>query len=139
MKKIKLYRAVEDFNKNCSYAVLLNGNKVAELKNGEEKIIEIADDPEKLNLKAKIHWCESNKLSCLSLNNDGTIKVTGNRFLNKQLPLLGAIFPLTGLLIFNRNNELLKDLGIGILVLLLLGIIATLTIWKNKWLEINAE
>ena len=139
MTKIKLYRPVEDFNKDSSYAVLINGKKVAELKNGEEKTIEIADEPETLNLKAKIYWCGSNKLSCLSLNNNDTIKVTGNRFLNKQLPLLGSIFPLTGMLIFNKNNELLKDLGIGILVLLLLGIIAALTLWKNKWLEISAE
>lgn len=139
MTKIKLYRPVEDFNKDSSYAVLINGKKVAELKNGEEKTIEIGDEPETLNLKAQIHWCGSKKLSCLNLNNDGTIKVTGNKFLNKQLPLLGSIFPLTGMLIFNKNNELFKNVGIAILVLLLLGVIATLTLWKNKWLEITAE
>jgi hypothetical protein len=139
MKKIKLYRPIENFNKNCSYEILVNGKKMTELKNGEEKIIEISNEIEKSNLKAKIQWCGSEKLLISESNNIEVVKVTGNKFLNRQMPFVGGLFPLTGIVIFSGNSELFKNVGIGILILLLFGLIGTLTIWKNKWLNVNKE
>ncbi len=39
MKIITLSRPKENFNKNCSYEILLDNQIVATLHNGEEKII----------------------------------------------------------------------------------------------------
>lgn len=66
------------------------------------------------------------------------IIVRGNTFLNKKLPLFGAMIPLTGILIFS-SNIISKSIGIGILILFLVGITATLTIGRNKWLKLKKE
>ncbi|WP_319231218.1 hypothetical protein [Draconibacterium orientale] len=137
MKKIKLYRPNETFNKNHAYEILVDGKKVAELKNGEEETIELTGD--KSCLKAKTLWCGSKKLIISDSDRVETVKVCGNKFLNKQMPFIGTLFPLTGIVFFSGNNELLKNIGIGILIILLLGVIATLTIWRNKWLNVNKE
>lgn len=137
MKKVKLYRPNETFNNNNAYKILVDGEKVAELKNGEEKTIELADD--KSCLKAKTLWCGSKKLIISDSDKVETVKVSGNKFLNKQMPLVGTLFPLTGIVFFSGNNTLLKNIGIGILIILLLGVIATLTIWRNKWLNVHKE
>ncbi|GET34304.1 hypothetical protein PbJCM13498_31670 [Prolixibacter bellariivorans] len=139
MKKIKLYRPIENFNKNCSYEILVNGKKMTDLKNGEEKVIGISNELGKLNLRAKIQWCGSEKLLISESNNIEVIKVTGNKFLNRQMPFAGGLFPLTGIVIFSGNSELFKNIGIGILILLLLGLIGTLTIWKSRWLKVIRE
>ena len=61
-----------------------------------------------------------------------------NKFLNKKMPLFGAMFPLIGLMFFNLNI-VPKNIGIGIFVIFLIGIIGTITIWRNKWLNIKTE
>ncbi len=96
-------------------------------------------------MKAKIQWCESEKMKLQSLTRNEKIIVSGNKFLNKKLPLFGAMFPLTGIMIFSTNNIISKNIGIGIgigigiLMLLLVGLIGTLTIGKNKWLKLKKE
>ena len=139
MKKITLIRPRESFNKNCSYEIFIGKRKLIELKNGEEKTIEIPNEYEKNNLKAKIQWCGSKKIK-LNLNNENEIfEVTGNKLFNKYLPFIGALFPLTGIIIFSKQNPIFKNIGIGILILLLLYVIGTLTIWSNKWLKIEKK
>ncbi|WP_319591462.1 hypothetical protein [uncultured Draconibacterium sp.] len=137
MKKVKLYRPNETFNKNHAYKILVDGEKVAELKDGEEKTIELADN--KSCLQAKTLWCGSKELIISDSDKVETVKVCGNKFLNKQMPFIGTLFPLTGIVFFSGNNQLLKNIGIVILSILLLGLIATLTIWKNKWLNVSKE
>jgi hypothetical protein len=44
MRKITLHRPKESLNKNCSYEILVGNRTLTELKNGEEKIIEIPNE-----------------------------------------------------------------------------------------------
>ena len=46
MKKITLKRPKESFNRNCSYEILVGKRKLTELKNGEEKVVEIPNELE---------------------------------------------------------------------------------------------
>ena len=81
-------------------------------------------------------------LVCISIVPDTTSKITkeeSNKFLNRKLPLFGAMFPLTGIMIFSTNNIISKNIGIGILIIFLVGLIGTLTIGKNKWLKLKKE
>ena len=54
MKKITLHRPIESFNKNFSYEIVVGKKTLTELKNGEEKIIEIPKEFKNETLKAKI-------------------------------------------------------------------------------------
>ena len=138
MRKITLHRPKENFNKNCSYEILVGKKYLTELKNGEEKIIEIPSEFKNETLKAKIQWCGSEKMELRNLSENGKIIVSGNKFLNKKMPLFGAMFPLIGLMFFNLKI-VPKNIGIGIFVIFLIGIIGTITIWRNKWLNIKME
>ena len=138
MRKITLHRPKENFNKNCSYEILVGKKYLTELKNGEEKIIEIPSEFKNETLKAKIQWCGSEKMELRNLSENGKIIVSGNKFMNKKMPLFGAMFPLIGLMFFNLKI-VPKNIGIGIFVIFLIGIIGTITIWRNKWLNIKTE
>ena len=138
MRKITLHRPKENFNKNCSYEILVGKKYLTELKNGEEKIIEIPSEFNNETLKAKIQWCGSEKMELRNLSENGKIIVSGNKFLNKKMPLFGAMFPIIGLMFFNLKI-VPKIIGIGIFVIFLIGIIGTITIWRNKWLNIKTE
>ena len=138
MKKITLHRPKESFNKNCSYEILVGKKYLTDLKNGEEKTVEIPNEYNAAYLKAKIQWCGSEKMDLRNLTGNKKIVVTGNKFLNRKMPLFGAIFPIIGLIFFNLKI-VPKNIGIGIFIIFLLAILGTITIWKNKWLNIKTE
>ena len=138
MKKITLHRPKESLNKNCSYEILVGKRTLTELKNGEEKTIEIPTELRNETLKAKIQWCGSEKIELQNLNENEKIIVSGNKFLNKKMPLFGAMFPLIGLMSFNLKI-ISKNIGIAIIVCVLIGILGTITIWRNKWLNIKTN
>jgi hypothetical protein len=138
MKKITLHRPKESFNKNCSYEILVGKKYLTDLKNGEEKTVEIPNEYNAESLKAKIQWCGSEKMDLRNLTGNKKIVVTGNKFLNRKMPLLGAIFPIIGLMFFNLKI-VPKNIGIGIFIIFLLAILGTITIWRNKWLNIKTE
>ncbi len=138
MKKITLNRPKESFNKNCSYEILVGNKYLTDLKNGEEKTIEIPNEFNTESLKAKIQWCGSEKMELRDLAENEKIIVSGNKFLNRKMPLFGAMFPLIGLMFFNLEI-VPKNIGIGIFIIFLVAIIGTITIWKNKWLKLKTE
>jgi hypothetical protein len=138
MKKITLHRPKESFNKNCSYKILVGKKYLTDLKNGEEKTIEIPNEFNDEYLKAKILWCGSEKMELRNLTGDKKIVITGNKFLNKKMPLFGSIFPIIGLMFFNLKI-VPKNVGIGIFIIFLLALLGTITFWRNKWLNIKTE
>ena len=139
MKTITFQRPEESFNKHLSYNIFVGEKKLAELKNGEEKTIEIPADLEKEILRAKNRWCGSEDYPISELSETVILKVSGNEFLNKKMPFIGTLFPLIGIIIFSSNSQLISNIGIGFMVLLILGLIATLTVWKNKWLKVETK
>jgi len=140
MKKITLNRPRESFNKNCSYEILVGKKFLTELKNGDEKTIEIPNELKNETSKAKIQWCGSEKIDLRNLNENENVKIVvcGNKFLNRKMPLFGAVFPLIGLMVFNLNI-VSKDVGVGIFIIFLFVIIGTITIWRNKWLKLQIK
>jgi hypothetical protein len=135
MRKITVSRPIEEFNKNCSYGIYIGNEKKIELKNGEMKTIEIASTSEFIS--ARIHWCGCKKIKFTDAAHEMSFEVRGNKFLNHWLSIF-AITPLFGFsLAINYKNEILRNFGIGSLIILLAFVIATLTIWKNKWLDIK--
>ncbi len=138
MRKITLCRPKESFNKNCSYEILLDNQIVTTLYNGEEKIIEIPTNHKHKTVKAKIQWCGSEKIEFQKLLASNKVIVTGNKLLNRKGVVFAAILPLITLLTFNLKI-IPKNLGIGILIAYLIGVVGILTIGRNKWLNIKVE
>ncbi|HOZ13463.1 MAG TPA: hypothetical protein PLH91_00280 [Tenuifilaceae bacterium] len=139
MKTLKIKRPHENFNKHCTYELFVGKNKIANLKNGEEKSIEIPTELENEQLYAKTHWCGSTKINISNIEPNSTISIIGSEFLNRRMPFIIGLFPVVGIIIFTGNSPLTKNIGIAVLVLLLVFLVGTLTIGRNKWLRVEAR
>lgn len=137
MQRVTLQRPQEHFNQNCSYQITMGHKVLAVLKNGEKKTVEITNEQEDAAIRAKLYWCGSERLKLADIREDEKVVVKGNVFLNRTLPVLGAVFPMTGFIIFDYQNVFAKSIGIGLLTLLSVGLIGTLTLGRNKWLKLR--
>jgi len=137
MKTLKIKRPQENVNKFCSYDLFVGSDKIAELKNGEEKSIEIPTELENEQLYAKTHWCGSTKINISNIEPNSTISISGNEFLNRRIPFIVGLFPVVGIIIFTGTSQLTKSIGVGVLVLLFVFLVGTLTIGRNKWLRVE--
>ena len=136
MKKITLKRPKESFSKNSVYKILLDGKEFTELKNNEEKTLEISENSK--FIKAKLLWTSSKTIALKK--NKNTIIITGNKFLNKIAPFSGGIIILFSLsFILDHQYNLIKYIGITLTIITIIFFIAILTIWKDKWLNIKYE
>ena len=139
MKTLKIRRPQENVNKYFSYEIFIGANKIAELKNGEEKNIEVPSHLENDSLYARLLWCGSKKIDLKDFESTNTIIISGSELLNKRIPLLVGLFPIIGIFLFSSLTPLMKLVGIVILSMLLLLLIATLTIGRDKWLKIESK
>ena len=139
MKKLTIKRPHENFNKYCTYELFVGKSKIADLKNGEENSIEIPTELENEQLYAKTHWCGSTKINISNIEPNSTISISGNEFLNRRMPFIIGLFPVVGIIIFTGTSQLTKNIGIGVLVLLLVFLVGTLTIGRNKWLRVDSK
>jgi len=140
MKKITFKRPKESFNQGISYKIFIGKNMLTELKNGEKKTIEIPAEFENKSIKAKIlKWWGSEKMQLNSLSENETLNIKGNKFLNKIAIFIIALLPLTGTLMFSygRENLVIKNIGMGLFILILFFAIGFLTVGRNKWLNIE--
>jgi hypothetical protein len=127
METLILKRPDERFNKYCSYIILMNGKKIGELQNGEEKRIEVDSLFDK-EIEVKIAWCGSGKRKVSNPH----LMITGNIFFNQRMPIMVVLFWVIGLLV-NVSKET-SIWGTSLVCFLLL---CTLTIFKNKWICIR--
>jgi len=82
MKMITFKRPVENFSQNLSYKVFIGDKKLTELKNGEEKLIEIPSENENMFLKAKMYgWFGSKKVALSQLSQNESLTISGYKFL----------------------------------------------------------
>jgi len=134
MKKITLIRPKEGFNKNCTYKILIDGSKITDLKNDEQKTIEIPENSE--FIKAKLLWTGSKTIALKK--NQTTIIITGDRFLNRLAPYVGGILILISLTFtLSHDNGFIKGFGISFFSIMLIYFIGILTFWRHKWLHIE--
>ena len=103
MKKIKIIRPEENFNKGVNYAILINGEKITELKNGEEMILQLTEDAK--FLETTIRTGSSEKFPVAALSNNNTIEVSGEKWRNIYGKYAGALIPLIGLSSVIRSAE----------------------------------
>jgi hypothetical protein len=127
METLILKRPLERFNQYCSYMILINGKKVGELKNGEEKHIEIDNFFDK-EIEVKVAWCGSGKRKIGKQH----LIIVGNIFFNQRMPIMIILFWVIGFLI-NIDKEI-SVWGTSLMCFLLLS---TLTIFRNKWIHIQ--
>jgi hypothetical protein len=139
MKKVKISRPEEDFNRRCSYKIFIGDTIVEELQNGESKIVEIPHGSDNEILHGKIQWCGSNRILLTNLKDSDEILLSGNRFLNQKLPLMSAMIPLLGVALFSGPSPALRIAGTILIAALLGGLLFTLTFWKDKWLFTDAN
>lgn len=131
--KITIKRPSEKINRNVSYRIFLNGKKYTELKNGEEKELEIDSS---VNLCAKISWCGSENISDLKEGDE--IEVNGRVFYNGILPFLPAILPLLSVFAFMDGvSEFWKYVLLMLMALLLIGLVAAISVFRTKWIRIE--
>ena len=139
MKKLILVRPNEIFNKNYSYEIFVGNEKLTELKNGEEKVVEIPNELANAELRAKIQWCGSKNHNLSGFKNGEKISICGSDLLNRKGIWIISILPITGALIFGYGREypMIKYLGIGLFFLILFFAFWGMIIAKNKWLRIE--
>lgn len=137
MKKITFIRPVESFNKNCSYRIVLGGTLLAELNNGEKKVIEISPGRETEKCKATLQWCGSHSFQLKDLPDDEIVYIRGNKFLNRTMPIMGGIVPIILVLMLNISGVLAKNIALVLLCLVMIGLIGTITVGKNRWISIS--
>ena len=135
MKNIVLKRPQEKFNKNCAYQIYLNDKILTTLKNGEEKVVKINDSSDSGFLKAKIHWCGSPKIALNTIEEYDSIEFVGNKIFNRYLLILSPLILIIGLLI-GKNSEV-KNFGPGLMVIVLILLIGSITVWKNNWINLG--
>lgn len=131
--KITLKRPAERINRNVPYRIYLNGKKLTELKNGEEKELELDSVGE---LCAKISWCGSENIS--NLKEGDEIELSGRVFYNSVLPFLPAILPLLSVFVFMDGvGDFWKYVILILMALLLIGLAAAISVFRKKWIRIQ--
>ncbi len=140
MKTITLKRPKENFNQNLTHKIFIGDKKMAELKNGEEKVIKISDTDGDNFLKAKMYgWFGSKKVALKQLPQNESLTISGNKFLNRIAPFAGPILTVSGMMWVLSNNDFIKYFGLGLFIIWLLISIWILTFGGNNWLNIKKE
>lgn len=112
--------------------------KRTELKNGEEKLIEISSENKNMFLKAKMYWWfGSEKVTLKQPPQNESLTISGNKFLNRIAPFVGPILTVSGMIWVLSNNDFIKHFGLGLFVVWLLIAIWILTFGGNNWLNIK--
>lgn len=136
MKNIRIKRPVENFNKEVKYAVLINGEKITELSNGEEKTLQLTAEAEVL--EAHIRSGSSEKFSVAAISDNTTIEVSGEKWRNAYGKYAGALIPLIGLsIVLNDKYPMLEIAGGIVLLLYIFLLIYMLGFQKRKWLRLR--
>ncbi|MEJ2006460.1 MAG: hypothetical protein P8X57_16210, partial [Cyclobacteriaceae bacterium] len=135
MKKITLERPEENFNKRCAYDIVLDGEQKTVLNNGDKKVVELK--AQSATIQAKLWWCGSEPVTISNISETSRVQISGNKFLNWLMPLLSVLVLLTTTVIQNMAGVGFKPVAISIIVVMLSGILASLTIWRNKWIRVT--
>ena len=139
MKTIILRRPKEGFSQ-VTYKIFIGDKKITELKNGEEKVIEIEEKDENNFLKAKMYWWfGSKKVALKEIYPNESLTISGNKFLNRIAPFVGPILTISGILFFANDNQFVKYFGLGLFIIWLPVTIWILTFGGNNWLRIKKE
>ena len=141
ISKMKIYnieisREISNVNKNFSYKLVDNDNNlIGELKAGETRTFQLTEKTK--FIQAKLLFCSSKQIDISKLDTTEKLILSQNNFLNARLPLIGGLFPL--IFAISRYGETLKIISTILLIALLIFIIGTLTVWKDRWLILKKK
>jgi hypothetical protein len=136
MGQLKITRLREWANKRFVYKIILDGQEKFEIANGQERLVSIDNA---VTVQAKIMWCSSKKVRVD--NSDGKIKeirISANKQTNIRLPIAAfsiVMFCSVVNLIYPDNGA--KDFMTGLLIGVVASLIGLLTIWRDKFLDIE--
>ncbi len=135
MKTITIKRPKESFNKHYAYKIFADNTEVAQIGNDKEININVTDEQQVL--KAKLSFCGSNKINISELDNNATINIYGNVFLNKYSPLAISVIMIFIILFqYFTDNNIIKYISLFIASCIFLILIWFLTFGRNKWLKL---
>jgi hypothetical protein len=136
MKQVSVSREKEWANKRFAYKIVINDQEQFELGNGEKKDI-VLEKPS--TVQAKLMWCGSATIKIDDGNaNIKEIRVKANKQVNVVYPFcILLMILLVGIinLVYPENGA--KDFMISMLIGLVIPLIGLLTIWRDKFLDIE--
>jgi len=136
MGQLKITRLKEWANRRFKYKIFVDGQEQFEIANGQERILTVDNG---VTIQAKLMWCGSERVNIPT--DKGQIKelrIKANKGPNIRFPF----FALTVLILCSIINLVypdngLKDAMISIIVGVIIYALALLTIWRNKFLDIE--
>lgn len=136
MNQLKIIRLNEWANKRFSYKILVNGKEQMEIANGQESLLNIEGGS---TVQAKIMWCGSKPVTLPA--NDEIIKelrVSGNNNFNTHFPAVASMVFCVCILV-NKfySSDSAKIILTSIMVGTMIYAVCLVTIWKNKFLDIE--
>jgi len=132
--EILLKRPQSKYWVESRYKIIVNGQRVAELKVGEQREIEVASN--QITIEAKGFGTSSGKQK-LTVNNGDLIEIAGNRFYTRQAPFLPVLYIVLIPLYYVTDIDWIKYSAFVLLVGLLIWMFYINIINRNKWITIN--
>lgn len=136
MAQLKITRLKEWANKRFAYKIILNGQEYFEIESGQERLISI-ENP--VTIQAKIMWGSSKKVK-VDVSNDKIkeIKISANKRTNIRYPIVAfSIVMICSVVNLIYPNNGAKDFMTGLLIGALVPLLALVTIWRDKFLDIE--
>lgn len=136
MTQLKITRLKEWANRRFTYKIIVDGQEQFEIENGQERFISV-DHP--VTIQAKIMWGGSKKISVDVANQEiKEIKISANKQTNIRFPLSAfSIVMICSLVHLIYPNNVAKDFMTGLLIGVIALLLALLTIWRDKFLDIE--
>ena len=136
MTQLKITRLKEWANRRFTYKIIVDGQERFEIENGQERVISV-DHP--VTIQAKIMWGGSKKISVDVANKEiKEIKISANKQTNIRFPLSAfSIVMICSVVHLIYPNNGAKDFMTGLLIGVIALLLALLTIWRDKFLDIE--
>lgn len=136
MATIKINRNVELTNKFRSFKIVIDGNVVGKINEGETKSFEVTDGFHKIY--AKIDWCRSPIVDLnFSQNETKEITIAGYKHSKWLVPLSLIILAVYYLITLQFLNSI--PVALFIVSLIVIPQIYYITFGKNKYLQIKLK
>jgi hypothetical protein len=137
MGQLKIKRLKEWANRRFNYKIIVDGQERFDIANGQERILTVDNTT---TLQAKLMWCGSEKVNIAADREQQVkeIRIKVNKGPNIRFPF----FALTVLILCSVINlaypdNQFKEAITSILVGVIIYAIALVTIWRNKFLDIE--
>lgn len=136
MIQLKIVRPKEWANRNFNYKILVNGKEQVEIANNEEKLLSVEPDS---TIQAKLMWCGSKQVKLTNAdNNIKQISISGNKNFNTILPIVSLTVLMIAVLVNNFFTDTTsKFILTGIIIVVMIYAICSITIWRNNVLDIQ--